>query len=252
MDNSKIEWTDTTWNPVSGCTKVSPGCAHCYAEEVTRRWPNNYPNGFAVTLKPERLEDPLKWKRPRRIFVNSMSDLFHEDVPDQFIADVFNVMVRASHHTFQVLTKRSERMRDFAEKHLLLPPLNVWLGVSVENDKTSRRIRDLVATPAHRRFISFEPLIAPIDWVGLDLFSTSWRDRFVHWAIFGGESGPKARPLDLDWIYDGLTWCRENEVAPFVKQLGTVWARTNRAKHSKGGDMAEWPADLRVREYPAP
>ncbi len=200
-DNSTIEWTEATWNPVTGCTKVSPGCAHCYAETFAERFrgvPGHpYERGFDLQLRPERLTQPLEWKRSRLIFVNSMSDLFHPDVPLDFIQSVFDTMVRADWHTFQVLTKRPERLAELAPK---LPwPGNVWVGVSVENQRWTSRIDDLRKVPAAVRFLSCEPLLGPLM---LDLTD-------IHWVIVGGESGPRARRMNPDWprsIRDQCTW----------------------------------------------
>jgi len=188
-ENSSIEWTDATWNPVTGCTKISPGCAHCYAETFAERFRgvkgHPYEQGFDLKLRPERIELPLHWKKPRRIFVNSMSDLFHEDVPDNFIRCVFETMHRAKHHTFQVLTKRAERLEEWTNQNFTRTnwPLNVWLGVSVENEEYKWRIAHLQRTPANIRFLSIEPLIAPVRL-------NKKRLRGIHWAIVGGESGP--------------------------------------------------------------
>ena len=190
-DRSAIEWTEATWNPVTGCTQISPGCAHCYAKRFAERFrgvPGHpYERGFDVVLRPERLEQPLKWKRPRTIFVNSMSDLFHEEIADSFVTDVFDVMERASWHKFQVLTKRPERAAILAPS---LPwPSNVWLGVSVENQRWTTRIDELRTIDASVRFLSCEPLLGPLD---LDLEG-------IHWVIAGGESGPRARPMRPEW-----------------------------------------------------
>ncbi len=251
---SKIEWTEATWNPVTGCSKVSPGCAHCYAETISRRFghtsapwtPDNA--GENVRLHPERLDQPLRWRRPRRVFVNSMSDLFHELVPDSFIAKVFDVMSEASRHEFQILTKRPERMAewfDWTGLHERLPPLpNVWLGVSVENQVwADQRIPFLVESPAAVRFLSCEPLLRPLDL-------TDYLED-VDWVIVGGESGARARPLDLAWVRDLVGQCAGAGVPIFVKQLGTAWHRAEGATDRKGVDWDEWPGDLRVREYPS-
>jgi protein gp37 len=250
---SSIEWTDATWNPVRGCTKVSPGCKHCYAERFAERFRgvkgHPFEQGFDLRLVPEMLDAPLRWKRPRRIFVNSMSDLFHAGVPSEYIARAFNVMFSAKQHTFQVLTKRPERMRAWFRwfesttdnvNDSWWPLPNVWLGVSVERDDYVHRIDDLQACPAVVRFLSLEPLLGPLP--DLDLHGISW-------VIIGGESGPGARPLELDWIRDIREQCRRAGVACFVKQLGRVWAREHLAD-PKGGDMSRWPDDLRVRDMP--
>jgi protein gp37 len=211
-DKSSIEWTEATWNPVTGCTKVSPGCAHCYAETFAERFrgvPGHpYERGFDLQLRPERLNQPLKWKRPRIIFVNSMSDLFHPDVPVEFIETVFDTMVRAKWHTFQVLTKRSERLAQLADQ---LPwPKNVWMGVSVENQRWTLRIEDLRHVAATVRFLSCEPLLGPIE---LDL-------KGIDWVIAGGESGPRARPMKPEWVRSIRDQCKKDSVPFFFKQWG--------------------------------
>lgn len=315
-EHSPIEWTDATWNPVRGCTKVSPGCAHCYAETFAERWrgvPGHpYEQGFDLRLVPETLEDPLRWQTPRRVFVNSMSDLFQDGVPDEYIDRAFAVMALARRHTFQVLTKRAARMRSYVSaltwerlidctnksavgglhrpgsynlasidarstRHRVIdgeksaywalskPPLpNVWLGVSVENQHVAdERIPLLLQTPAAVRFISAEPLLGPIDfrnvapcddWVvnALDTPDPGCR---LHWVIVGGESGSGARLCDLAWARAIVAQCHAAHVPVFVKQLGAAprFDRDERLiviRSRKGGDMAEWPADLRVREFP--
>src|SRR5215471_4065711 len=215
-----IEWTrdsaggiGATWNPVTGCEKVSPGCAHCYAEVFAERFrgvPDHpYQQGFDLRLWPDRLTLPLRWRRPRLIFVNSMSDLFHPEVPDQFIAQVFEVMVEAPQHTFQVLTKRHERLAQLAAD-LPWPP-NVWMGVSIENRRFVHRADHLRRVRSAVRFISAEPLLGPLD--GLDLGG-------IHWLIAGGESGPGARPMHPDWARQLRDRCQESGVAFFFKQWG--------------------------------
>lgn len=327
-DDSKIEWTDATWNPVTGCTKVSPGCDHCYAETFAERWRgtpgHHFENGFDVTLRPERLQQPLHWKRPRRVFVNSMSDLFHDSVPDDYIAQVFAVMGAARQHTFQVLTKRHARMRsllsspEFARTVVtwegatmrakgqsgIIPaeqwPLpNVWLGVSVEDRKWADiRIPALLDTPAYVRFLSCEPLLGEVNlwhWidpsmpcvdcdkcgeerfadeigVGHDRIEVYYGDgdpdnspesgagwcpgpsagtlpRRIDWVIVGGESGPGARPMDLDWARTLVQHCDWADVPVFVKQLGAAAGHSLGAGR-KGGDWDAWPDDLRIRQYP--
>ena len=212
-DNSSIEWTEATWNPVTGCTKVSPGCAHCYAETFAERFrgvPGHpYEKGFDLQLRPERLDLPLTWKRPRKIFVNSMSDLFHENVPDEYIRGVFDTMKRADWHQFQVLTKRSERLRDLGGR--LRWTSNIWQGVSVENASHVWRIADLQAVPAAVRFLSIEPLLGPIPNLPL---------RGISWVIVGGESGPKCRPVVAEWVRDIRAQCERAGVAFFFKQWG--------------------------------
>ena len=212
---SRIEWTEASWNPVTGCTKASPGCANCYAERMARRLQAmnhpNYRRGFEVALHPQALHTPLGWSRPQLVFVNSMSDLFHEEVPMDFIRQVFAVMARAGQHSFQVLTKRSERLRDTAKR---LPwPSNVWIGVSVESAHYAYRIDDLRCVPAETRFVSFEPLLA--DAGKLDLTG-------IHWAIVGGESGPGARPMKPEWALRIRDQCIDQSVPFFFKQWGGV------------------------------
>jgi protein gp37 len=226
---SKIEWTTATWNPVTGCTKLSPGCAHCYAERMARRLEamgqRNYRNGFRLTLQPQMLEMPLRWRKPQLIFVNSMSDLFHRDVPVDYIQQVFGVMRRAKWHTFQVLTKRADRL---AELNVLLDwPENVWMGVSVETAKYAHRIDDLRRTNAATKFLSLEPLLGPLP--ELDLTR-------INWVIVGGESGPGARPIERAWVRDIRTQCRRAKVAFFFKQ----WGGTNKKKTGRELDGRTW------------
>jgi len=212
---SSIEWTEATWNPVTGCTKISEGCRNCYALRMAHRLKAmgnpRYNNGFKVTLHHDLIDLPLSWKKPRVIFVNSMSDLFHKDVPFDFIQKVFETMEKASWHTFQILTKRSERLMELAP---YLPwPENVWQGVSVENEEVTFRIDHLRKVPAKIRFLSCEPLIGPLDNLNLE---------GIHWVIVGGESGPKARPMDPDWVRSIRDQCITNNVAFFFKQWGGV------------------------------
>jgi protein gp37 len=220
-DRSAIEWTEATWNPIAGCSKVSPGCAHCYAETLSLRFGRSLkpwlPKHAAenVVLHEERLSQPLRWKRPRLVFVNSMSDLFHELVPLEFIERVFAVMIEAERHTFQVLTKRHERMAELAPK-LPWPP-NVWMGVSIENNRWALRADYLRRVPAAVRFISAEPLLGPVD--ALDLSG-------IDWLIAGGESGAHARPVDVRWIRALRDECERRQVAFFFKQWG---GRTSKA-----------------------
>jgi protein gp37 len=245
---SRIEWTDATWNPVTGCTEVSPGCDHCYARTFAERFrgvPDHpYRQGFDLRLWPERLDQPLRWTRPRRIFVNSMSDLFHEDVPDDFIQQVFAVMQAASWHEFQVLTKRAPRVVRMAD-HLPWPP-NVWMGASVESQSQVGRVRMLARVPAAVRFVSAEPLLGPIE-----LGNMPWSASRLpfDWLIVGGESGPGARFSDPDWMRYLRDQCRAVGVAFFVKQMGTVWAREHGVR-GKGGALEDLPTGLRVREWP--
>jgi len=227
---SSIEWTDATWNPVTGCTKVSPGCKFCYAERMAKRLQAmgqpRYRNGFLTTLQEDLLEAPLGWAKPRRVFVNSMSDLFHEAVPADFIAGVFGVMERASWHVFQVLTKRAERLAELAPD---LPwPRNVWMGVSVESAEFTWRIAHLRRVPAAVRFLSVEPLLGPIARLPL---------RGVDWVIVGGESGPGARPMRPEWARAIRDRCVAAEVPFFFKQWGGVRKkRTGRALDARTWD----------------
>jgi protein gp37 len=212
---SSIEWTESTWNPVTGCTKISAGCAHCYAERMAKRLKamgqRRYCNEFKVTLQPDTLDVPLNWRRPRMIFVNSMSDLFHEDVPADYIAKVFAVMREATWHTFQVLTKRPERAAELAPD---LPwPANVWMGTTVENADYLYRIDPLVRIPAKIRFLSLEPLLGPLPKLPLN---------GIHWVIVGGESGPDARPMQSKWVFQIRDQCQKSRVPFFFKQWGGV------------------------------
>lgn len=229
MNPSTIEWTTATWNPVTGCTKVSPGCDHCYAETFAERFrgvPDHpYQMGFDLALRPARLEQPLHWRRPARIFVNSMSDLFQVDVPESYVRDVFAVMRQASWHTFQVLTKRADRMERVCRR--LEVPDNVWLGVSVETPAYYSRIRHLQRVQAAVRFLSCEPLLAPLPDLPLD---------DLHWVIVGGESGRKARPMEGEWVQDIRDQCDSAGVAFFFKQ----WGGTNKKKAGRLLDGQTW------------
>jgi protein gp37 len=218
--DSKIEWTDATWNPVRGCTKISPGCKHCYAETFAERFRgvsgHPYEQGFDLRLVPEKLADPLRWQSPKMIFVNSMSDLFHEGVPDDYIATVADVMVKANWHTYQVLTKRSARMTKLLSERLRfaaeLP--HIWWGVSVDNRAYGLpRVRDLQSCPASVRFLSVEPLLEHLGKVDL---------KGIHWVIVGGESGHGARPLKKEWVTSIRDQCASNEIPFFFKQWGGV------------------------------
>ncbi|MCD1257640.1 phage Gp37/Gp68 family protein [Paenibacillus athensensis] len=212
---SSIEWTEATWNPVTGCTKISEGCRNCYAATMARRLHAmgnpRYQDGFNLTLHHDLIELPLTWRKPRRIFVNSMSDLFHQDVPLDFIQRVFETMEQAHWHTFQILTKRSDRLLELSE-HLPWPP-NIWQGVSVENNQVVYRIDHLRNTPAAVKFLSIEPLIGPIDELNLD---------GIHWVIVGGESGFGARPMNEEWVVSIKNQCMNQNVAFFFKQWGGV------------------------------
>ncbi len=207
---SSIEWTEATWNPVTGCDRVSPGCARCYAERIAERFRGTvaFPNGFDVTLRHDRLDLPLQWRKPKKVFVNSMSDLFHDAVPVEFIQHVFATMRKAHWHQFQVLTKRSERLRVLANE-IDWPP-NVWAGVSVENQRWVARVDDLRVVPAAVRFLSVEPLLGPVE---LNLEG-------IGWVIVGGESGPGARPMRLDWAVSVRDQCISAGVPFFFKQWG--------------------------------
>ncbi|MBA3404982.1 MAG: phage Gp37/Gp68 family protein [Gemmatimonadaceae bacterium] len=226
---SDIEWTESTWNPVTGCNKISPGCKHCYAERMAERLhamgQPNYRNGFRLTLQPNMLELPLQWKRPQTIFVNSMSDLFHKNVSLDYIQRVFDVMRRAHWHRFQVLTKRADRLASIDAE--LSWPANVWMGVSVENADYIDRIDDLRRTRAAVKFLSLEPLLGPLP--GLDL-------RGIDWAIVGGESGPGARPMDAAWVTAIRDQCLAADVAFFFKQ----WGGTNKKRTGRMLDGRVW------------
>jgi protein gp37 len=274
-----IQWTDVTWNPVVGCTKVSQGCKNCYAKTLHdmrhkaflggRNMAPQYAQPFeTVQLMPDRLDAPLRWQKPHRVFVNSVSDLFHEDVPDTFIDRVFGVMARCQQegrgHIFQVLTKRPERMRDYCNARLLgLPLANVWLGVSVENQAAAEeRIPLLQQTPAAIRFLSCEPLLGPIDFDAAGSLGAEMGDPFafsalagadgveppipgIDWVIVGGESGKNARPMDLAWVEQILADCDFSGVAAFVKQLGRVPMMSEADWH---GRPTHWLLSARNRD----
>ena len=214
-NNSKIEWTDATWNPVTGCSKISVGCKNCYAERMAKRLQlmgqYRYRNGFQVTLHHDLIDRPLRWYKPRRVFVNSMSDLFHDDVPFDFIKCVFETMEKCQHHIFQILTKRSKRLLEIFP---LLPwPQNIWMGVTVEHESVIGRLNDLKQVPSKVRFLSCEPLIGSLPNLSLE---------GIHWVIVGGESGPNARPMQLQWVESILYQCRQKKVPFFFKQWGGV------------------------------
>lgn len=219
MAFSKIEWTEKTWNPLTGCDKISPGCLNCYAERMARRLKAmgqpNYRNGFRLTIHEHVLDVPLTWQKPAMVFVNSMSDLFHEKVPLNFIRKVFETMALARQHTFQVLTKRSKRLAEIA--HQLPWPENIWMGVSVENQDYAYRIDNLSRTPAAVKFLSCEPLLGPL--CDLNLAG-------IHWVIVGGESGPGARPMQEAWVTDIRDQCQTSGIPFFFKQ----WGGTNKKK----------------------
>jgi protein gp37 len=242
--NSHIEWTDATWNPVTGCSKISPGCKHCYAERMSKRLQAmgqpNYANGFQVTLQPHMLELPLEWKRPRRVFVNSMSDLFHKDVPLAFIKKVFNVMRRANWHQYQLLTKRSERLLEVSPVLTWEP--HIWMGVSVENEDYTDRIDDLRKTGADVKFLSLEPLLGPLSKLNL---------RGIDWVIVGGESGPGARPMNPEWVRDIRDQCVRANVPFFFKQWGGPFKRrTGRVLDGRTWD--QMPQDYKPTVDPFP
>jgi protein gp37 len=226
---SGIEWTESTWNPVTGCDKISPGCKHCYAERMAERLQAmgqaNYRNGFELTLQPKMLELPLGWKKPQTIFVNSMSDLFHDDVPAEFIKRVFDVMARAHWHRFQVLTKRAERLAGLAPE--LAWTRNVWMGVSVESADYLWRIHHLRGTRAAVKFLSLEPLLGPVSTLDL---------RGIHWVIVGGESGFRARPMNEAWVVEIRQQCRRERVPFFFKQ----WGGVNKKKAGRLLDGRTW------------
>lgn len=270
MGKSKIEWlaaeggdSGKTWNPLRGCSRISPGCVNCYAERIAARFsrPGLPFKGYArptssgprwtgkVDLIKEKLREPLSWKEPQRVFVNSMSDLFHEDVPFWHIDQVFEIMIRCPQHTFLVLTKRASRMEEYFAStgnrvdYLLKHP-GIQIGISAENQEYfDARYPSLVRIPAAVRFVSAEPLLGPIRLP---------EARRIQWIIAGGESGAEARPMDPQWCRDLLRQARDQDIAFFMKQMGTVWAGQHEATSSKGGDPGEWPADLRIREYPKP
>jgi protein gp37 len=223
-DRSRIEWTDATWNPVTGCTAVSAGCANCYARRIAQRF--HGPRGFDVTLHPNKLDLPRHWRKPRRVFVNSMGDLFHKDVPTAFILDVFRVMNECPQHTFQVLTKRPERMAELAPRLAWTP--NIWAGVTVENQEAVGRVSLLRSVPATVRFLSCEPLIGPIDTLPLV---------GIHWVIVGGETGPGSRPMEESWATTIRERCHTADVPFFFKGHG---GRQN-TRHLDGLLWNEYP-----------
>ncbi len=254
MSKSSIEWTETTWNPVTGCTKISAGCKNCYAERMAFRLKamgrEQYKNGFKLNLAPQTLGIPYKWKKRRVVFVNSMSDLFHEKVPLDYIQEVFEVM-NQTHHVYQVLTKRSQRLKEISSE--LKWTENIWMGVSVEEDKVSFRATDLAETQAAVKFLSVEPLIGPVNNLELDN---------IDWVIVGGESGPKARPMKKEWVDDVHKRCKEKEVPFFFKQWGhkkfnvdplDPTIDTKHESHAKGGCQLdgviyrEMPANVQLR-----
>jgi protein gp37 len=237
--NSTIEWTESTWNPVTGCTRISPGCDNCYAERMSRRLQAmgqpNYANGFRLTEQPHMLGLPERWANRQTIFVNSMSDLFHRDVSTEYIQQVFAVMNRANHHRYQVLTKRSQRLMRLSSQLPWQP--HIWMGVSVENDAYTYRIDHLRQTNAHVRFLSLEPLLGPLPDLNLE---------GIDWVIVGGESGPGARPMDPDWVWDIRLQCRAAHVPFFFKQWGGVNKRVT-GRRLRGRVYNQMPRQHRVR-----
>lgn len=300
-ETTSIEWTEATWNPVTGCSVVSPGCTNCYAMRLAGTRLRHHPSRAGLTIDSKAgpvwtgevrfnegwLDQPLRWKRPRRIFVCAHGDLFHESVPDEWIARVFAVMCRAKRHTFQVLTKRAERMRDFLSRcanadelgwithngaapkgyqgdGIIVgwarnwPLTNVWLGVSVEDQATAdERIPDLIGCPAAVRFVSYEPALAGADFTRFvnprdtGGAHSVLAERTIDWIIIGGESGPGARPFALEWARSAIAQCRAAGVPCFVKQLGARPVGDELGlRDRKGGDPSEWPEDLCVRQFP--
>lgn len=238
--SSAIEWTDATWNPVTGCTKITRGCDNCYAERFAERFrgvPNHpFEAGFDLLLRPERIQQPLSWLRSRMIFVNSMSDLFHKSVPIDFIDNVFSTMEAASWHTYQVLTKRSPRMRDYLLRRYAsnLAPSHIWCGVSVEDGDATSRLNHLRRAPASVRFLSIEPLLGPVGEVDLTGIS---------WVIVGGESGPRSRPVDAEWVRDIRDQCLQQRVPFFFKQWGGLRPKSG-GRILDGREWSEFPQQV--------
>lgn len=229
MKKSKIEWTESTWNPVTGCTKISTGCKNCYAERMAKRLQAmgqfNYRNGFTLTCHPHVLDLPLHWKKPQMIFVNSMSDLFHKEVPKEFILKIFATMKKAPQHTFQILTKRAARLENLSS---LLPwSENIWMGVTVENSDYKERIDSLRRTGAYIKFLSLEPLLDDVGALNLE---------GIDWVIVGGESGPKARPIRASWVRNIRKQCKDQNVSFFFKQ----WGGVNKKKTGRTLDGQTW------------
>lgn len=243
---TKIEWTDETWNPITGCSMISPGCAHCYAERMARRLAGRYgypqaPHHFDVTVHPDRFGRPLRWKKPRRVFVCSMGDLFHVEVSGEALSLAFNVMRRTPQHTYQVLTKRARLMHEWC-RHDYVPD-NVWIGVSAENQEyADARIPYLLRTPAPVQFVSVEPMLEPIELERGRYWLTEPGPR-LGWVIVGCESGAGRRPCRIEWVRDLVISCRAGGVPVFVKQLDI----DGHVSH----DPADWPADLRMQQFPA-
>lgn len=267
--STHIQWTDETWNPLAGCRKASPGCDNCYAMGSAHRMggnPDPKTRGAYIGLteirngrvnwngetreRRDHLEDPLHWRKPRRIFVNSMSDLFYEPVAEAFIDEVFGVMERANWHVYQVLTKRAQRMAEYTRRRYADRPMpsHIWLGVSAEDQqRADERLPHLCATPAAVRFVSAEPLLGSVSlapWLSRSAGGS------VNWVILGGESGHRSRDCDSEWLRVLMEECQALSVACFVKQLGSNLARSLGLKHPKGGEEQEWPAVFRVRQFP--
>jgi protein gp37 len=240
---TQIEWTDATWNPVTGCAKITRGCDFCYAERFSERFrgvPDHpFEHGFDLKLRPERLNQPLTWKQPKRVFVNSMSDLFHKEIPKDFVDAVFDTMEAANWHTFQILTKRSSLMARYLRGRYAnnRAPMHIWLGVSVEDRRNAVRIKHLLASPAAVKFVSFEPLLGPIGKLEL---------KGIDWAIVGGESGPKARPMDEGWVVELRDQCLSAGVAFFFKQWGGIRPKSG-GRLLRGREWNEYP-DTSVSE----
>lgn len=240
-ERSKIEWTDATWNPVTGCTKITSGCDHCYAERFAERFRgvsgHPFENGFDLTLRPKRLGEPLRWKAPRMIFVNSMSDLFHKDLPWSYIDRVFATMEAADWHVFQVLTKRSSIMRDYLRRRYGrgTVPVHIWCGVSVEDERSAVRVEHLRQAPASVRFLSAEPLLGPIGSIHLE---------DIAWVIAGGESGPQARPMDISWVRQLRDACASQDIPFFFKQWGGFRPKAG-GRELDGRTWDEFPVDDR-------
>lgn len=236
-ESTEIEWTDTTWNPVTGCSKITPGCEFCYAERFSERFRgvegHPFENGFDLVVRPARVRQPLQWRRPRRIFVNSMSDLFHKEIPIAFIDSIFDTMEEADWHTYQVLTKRSSLMTRYLRRRYgqARAPRHIWLGVSVEDRRNAVRLKHLKAAQASVKFVSFEPLlgsVGPVDLAGID------------WAIVGGESGPRARPMSEAWAVEIRDQCQRDNVAFFFKQWGGIRPKSG-GRLLLGREWSEYP-----------
>lgn len=246
MANTKIEWTEETWNPVTGCDKVSAGCKNCYAKIMTKRLKamgqEKYKDGFSVRTHEEELKRPFGWRKPRKVFVNSMSDTFHKEVPDEFIEGIRQVIADEENekHIFQILTKRADRLQDFPNW-----PDNAWIGVTVENNNARSRIQHLKNVQAPVRFISVEPLLESLPDLGEQLNKNG-----VNWVIVGGESGTQARDMDVKWIEELVEECKDYNIPIFIKQLGTRWEMEQEGTRGKGEKMENWPEGIRTREYP--